>query len=311
MSKRSLLKCIFLSFIVLLLIIFLFGLDEPIVNLTINQPDLKCNVNSDCLGKFTGGESLECSDYVCANEKWQPYKSVIKNVFATSCGYSPKICTCQNNRCKTTYLKGVQDPTICDDINSNEKYGCYSYIAKVRNDTSICNNIKEEFYVYLCYSDVAIEKLDSAICGRIKNVEEKDQCYDALGRAKQEFASCDKIANENKKMWCYISLAETKKDISVCRNVENIQDNAKDLCYSSVAKVKLDPSICENIRDEIRQYSCYTPIAVEIQEPNICNALKVQKDFCYIEVATKKRDKTICEKILSQERKADCYTRFS
>ncbi len=109
---------------ILLIFLILFGVDEPIVNSTINKIDYSCSSNSDCEVKHSSGTGV-CS-YVgfCANKNWNYYESLIGGVYATSCVPSPASCTCVENRCKSFYIYQIKIIEDCENLYMKEKDYC-------------------------------------------------------------------------------------------------------------------------------------------------------------------------------------------
>ncbi len=91
---------------VFLVFFFLMGIDEPIINSTINRPDYSCNMDSDCSLKVIS--KGECGKWQCVNKNWNYYDSRINSVFALSCGHLEAKCSCVQNRCNTTYFSLIE-----------------------------------------------------------------------------------------------------------------------------------------------------------------------------------------------------------
>lgn len=134
-----------LLIIVIVAFIFLFGLDDPIVNSIINRPDSKkCGFDSDCTIRFIGGGDYGCPDDICANKDWKHYQSAIKNVFATSCLSIPQACLCENSRCSSIYLEENTNRDVCRRImDENEKNYCYYNLIRNSKDTEFCDLLSE------------------------------------------------------------------------------------------------------------------------------------------------------------------------
>jgi hypothetical protein len=117
--------------------LFLSGIDEPIVNLTINRPDFRCSVGLDCeLKSIPGGH---CCDRFCTNKNWDYHNSFINslmmNVFALSCSREPIACDCVNNRCESVSIWDITDPETCEKFkNEYEKQICHNEVLKNQNN---------------------------------------------------------------------------------------------------------------------------------------------------------------------------------
>ncbi|MBI2134286.1 hypothetical protein HYU11_06440 [Candidatus Woesearchaeota archaeon] len=79
--------------------ILIAGLDEPLMNNTINKPDYSCITDNDCTEKLI--HKVQCGRYQCVNSKWEYYDSMINRAFATSCRNTPYSCSCVENKCQT------------------------------------------------------------------------------------------------------------------------------------------------------------------------------------------------------------------
>ena len=88
-----------LSVILLITLLFLIGVDEPLINSTVNKPNYSCAVDSDCMPKSISKDI--CSSNVCLNKNWTYYNSRINSAFATMCISYNITCSCTENKCKT------------------------------------------------------------------------------------------------------------------------------------------------------------------------------------------------------------------
>jgi hypothetical protein len=53
--------------------------------------------------------------------------------------------------------EGPQDPAICNEIvNIELREECYFYISKATRDSSICDQIQDEFWQQRCYSETTV-----------------------------------------------------------------------------------------------------------------------------------------------------------
>jgi hypothetical protein len=122
-----------LMIIAILILIFLTGIDEPIVNNTINRPDTSCSVDTDCLNRPFSGR--DCS-FKCVNQNWKSYRSVIKNVFAGAC-ISSSSCSCVNNKCEAKRFKDSKNLDDCNKIHSSQRRNeCIKIISSNINRTN-------------------------------------------------------------------------------------------------------------------------------------------------------------------------------
>jgi hypothetical protein len=115
--------------LLIILVVFfmiLSGIDEPIVNYTINQPDDSCSIDSDCSVKSIskGG----CPDYHCVNSEWEYYDSIVNNVFGLSCKVPTYVCSCVTNTCVSKDISDSLNVDDCDFFEENAKENCIQHI---------------------------------------------------------------------------------------------------------------------------------------------------------------------------------------
>lgn len=111
-SKQLLKKIRPVYFIVgVILIFFLLGFDEPVVNNTVNRIDYSCNAASDCVAKSY--DNHLCAPKTCVNSDWEYYQSVINRVSGLSCYVYKAECDCVDNVCETNYIyEDEEDDTL-------------------------------------------------------------------------------------------------------------------------------------------------------------------------------------------------------
>ncbi len=101
---------------------FLFGLDEPLVNNTVNKPVYSCNMDSDCVSKSV---SLGvCGDWRCVNSDWSYYNSQISSVFSSSCVLPRFYCICNQNTCEEVDYTRATDEPICNRAGESQRDNC-------------------------------------------------------------------------------------------------------------------------------------------------------------------------------------------
>lgn len=161
-----------------------------------------------------------------------------------------------------------------------------------------------------CYSNVANIKQDPSVCEKIKDNSIKDNCYYRIGIAKQDPSVCDNMENQTEETRCYRDIAIHQKDSSVCDGVQD--QSMRDWCYQGVAEDTHDPSVCDKMQDSSRQDYCYLDIATNKDDPFFCGKIQSQstKDNCFLLVSAAKRDKFICDRISDQSKKNECINNF-
>ena len=92
--------------------ILLLGIDEPVINATINRPNYVCTTDSDC-AVISISKNL-CGKPECINKNWKYYDSIVNNVFALSC-ITPRLsCSCEKNVCTSTLLPSTFNKSLED-----------------------------------------------------------------------------------------------------------------------------------------------------------------------------------------------------
>ncbi len=116
------------------LVVFLFfGLDEPIVNNTINRPDYSCSIDTDCAVRTVskGG----CAGYKCVNEGWTYYDSMVNSAFALSCFQEIIVCSCVEQKCVSEDLSDSMNLSDCEMLEGYKKEECQILVSRNINRT--------------------------------------------------------------------------------------------------------------------------------------------------------------------------------
>jgi hypothetical protein len=126
-QKRSLL------IIVIVIFILLLGIDEPLINNTINRPYYSCSVDSDCVVKSIS--KGWCGNPQCVNKNWEYYDSMINSVFALSCGPILMSCSCVENKCKSKNLYKSTNLEDCEQLEEYQRERCIRIVSYNINKT--------------------------------------------------------------------------------------------------------------------------------------------------------------------------------
>lgn len=118
----------------------------------------------------------------------------------------------------------TMDPSLCEkDLTGNARVRCYTEIAEINNDVSICENIEEQ--------------------------HGKEYCYLQLGRHNPEI--CKKITGENDRYSCYVLAAKEKSDVMFCENIA-LESSLLEPCFRSAIK---DPELSGKCNELKQGYS--------------------------------------------------------
>jgi len=149
----------------------------------------------------------------------------------------------------------------CQDIDERlaDKVFCYKNVAKEKEDLFICDKIYEDMgenagmiSVYSCYSDVASVLGDDSICEEKIPAESayQDVCFLNVAISTEDFSLCERISDFSNARICYREIGAKRGDESECEQVEDAHNREK--CYVGVASNILDVSICEDEEKNFR-----------------------------------------------------------
>jgi hypothetical protein len=85
--------------------------------------------------------------------------------------------------------------TIMPIFYTSPRYLCYSKVAFLKNDITICEKIKDEFYHDWCYEDIAKVTGDASICEKVSHYGQ-NSCYLTMAEEKKDVSLCEKIKDE-------------------------------------------------------------------------------------------------------------------
>jgi hypothetical protein len=335
---------ILVGIVILIIIIFLLGLDEIVINSTINLPKIKCTTSSDCTEYDTVSKG-------CFNKNWNPYESVVKRVFGSIILPIGWYCTCDNNKCKTNYLyqgeingsiedcgriknldvkdicllsyaKAERRIEICSMIMGKTKRGECFFYNRLKANSENCEEISDVKLKKWC---IAIVKNDTSIC---EEINEKF-CYRDIAIAMKDSLICEKINGSYNRQTCYSDVAIATNNISLCEFIYDTRINVcydevnknlaletgnasfcEDdiLCYSSLVRTNNNTNLCDSIASQNNKEICIRYLAMARKDYILCESIvdSNNKDLCYIYVGEESKDINICNKIVNIEKKEDC-----
>ncbi|MCA9385439.1 hypothetical protein KC717_02200 [Candidatus Dojkabacteria bacterium] len=108
-------------------LIFLTGIDEPVINNTVNKTNYTCSVDSDCVVEST--QHGFCGKFECVNEDWRYYNSVANRVLALSCAPQVKHCSCVQSQCVTHDVRESTNLDDCENFTGYQKEQCEKIIT--------------------------------------------------------------------------------------------------------------------------------------------------------------------------------------
>lgn len=229
------------------------------------------------------------------------YRSAIKTKNISLCVHSYTDCCAELGR-------NTLDISVCEQAMGIGAMGigcsnaCYEAIAiqthnfsigdiaKNRLDSSVCEEIEDNYNKDSCYIYVAINEQNLSLCELITDGQIKDGCFEKVPKKQRNIAIdtlnetlCENVINQTLKDNCYLNIAIKKEDYSLCEKI--IIQNNKDMCYRYECDYNPDPDVCEKIFSQ------------------------KNKDYCYLHVAIKKQNEFLCEEIVSEYYKDSCYAK--
>lgn len=181
-------------------------------------------------------------EYVCADGQ-----TTVKNISqcpAVAAGAAveidPEMKTCEempeteniqfSDYCYMGLAYKRENATICKELSQNKKLECYSYIAVLKNDVTICDAIGSQ--KSQCYSNYAVNKGDITACDKITDLNSKDSCYASYASTVGDITVCNKIVTINQKDNCYQNIASQRCDVTLCDSIVNT--NTKQQCINNL-----------------------------------------------------------------------------
>lgn len=196
----------------------------------------------------------------------------------------------EKDTCINIVAKNLKDEKLCNKASGIMGEHCYSNVALIKKNMSICYNIPEDSKVYMrerCFGDI-MEESNFSVCAGLKTMEETD---DSSGIYKET---------------CYEKFAEKEKDESICNNIDGIKEG----CYVQVAIQKEDVDLCKSFEESWARDGCYQGIALISGKENKELCIKIEenqtRDMCYYNIAVRSNDKMICDMIIEDETISNC-----
>ena len=182
------------------------------------------------------------------------------------------------NDCYALYSIFNDNEDGCGFIDdSTQKDDCYSQIAFVKKDASLCENIITG--APECYASIAIETNDASLCE--KAGLEKRQCFVAA-----QTGNIDDCDNGLQSRFC--KDAAVAKDPSICNEINDLGE----FCYQNVAINTNTSSLCN--KAGIGKDHCFFKIATTINNAAICENLTDTRDNCVAWVAFNTGNTDLC-----------------
>lgn len=164
------------------------------------------------------------------------------------------------------------DENYCNQISNNlEKAYCWVKLAQKLKDDKICEKILSPQYITdelqtardSCFSEVAKVKKDQTLCEIVRLPEYKDNCYRFVGEATNDISICEKISDfmsptkgfsKDPRTDCFNTVAFALNDTSICSRIRLRVDKAS--CLLELGEKLKDTSICAKIEIQPEKDIC-------------------------------------------------------
>lgn len=184
----------------------------------------------------------------------------------------------EKNDCYALYSIFNDSESGCSFIDdATQKYDCYSQIAFVKKDASLCENVligKPE-----CYASIALETNDASLC--VNAGLAKRQCFVAAQTG--NFDDCEEGLQSR-----FCKDAAVAKDPSICNEMNDLGE----FCYQNVAINTNTSSLCN--KAGVGKDHCFFKIATTINNAAICENLTDTRDNCVAWVAFNTGNRELC-----------------
>ncbi|MBI5159469.1 hypothetical protein HY992_05090 [Candidatus Micrarchaeota archaeon] len=224
-------------------------------------------------------------------------------------------CGDYGDSCIYDYASSTLNLSACSLISSTlKKHACQAFVS---NDLSFCQNLPatDNTTRDACYTNVAKLKNDSSLCYYAVTRTYVNLCYEHFALANNDASACSKKYDEFDRDDCYSVLASRTRNASVCGLIVSgfMNKTLADVCRNNVAKDTGKPETCSGIIVNYHRYNCYAYI---VESPDAdygkesCDAIPAKdtswKDACYSRLSKKTGDKTLCEQITDSALKETC-----
>ncbi|MBS3127834.1 hypothetical protein J4410_01705, partial [Candidatus Woesearchaeota archaeon] len=236
------------------------------------------------------------------------------------------------NKCYTQAASLKKDIEICkkvDDSTYLDTPECYSTIAYVTGNKSICDNVKSRNAHYICISGVAIATNNETICNDQESFVMKEDCIRNIAAIRHDAELCNKLQQKPAREWCYALVAQATGNKELCNNISKEDtlrrlgckmalldkqyyrgsclglgpELARDYCFyaheesTKNMKITEDYELCNGASTDFKQKAaCLANLAYVNGNPSYCNELNVTSDhdFCVRVAAGTKREVSYC-----------------
>lgn len=205
-----------------------------------------------------------------------------------------------------TDCERLSDPALRDQ--------CLRSLVQTTKNTSYCEGLPGVLERDMCYSTFANNNDDPTACAGISTDYLRMSCnnniYTKLAISRSNPSLCNQLVYNESELRpalvdrCILEVATQNNDTSLCAGISN--SALMQQCITG----RIDFSVCEDITDSNQRSSCIFSLAVQSNDPDLCNRVPTPylRDNCFYQISTTKRDRSICDRIAGENLRSICKT---
>jgi len=197
--------------------------------------------------------------------------------------------------CQMNITRVANSLELCQTIKDTEvREACLAMLGADNLNKDYCALIKDDYLDGVCKTKIAMVKNDKTLCSQIRHTDSKDLCYGhfVLNKKFASQAMCDDINEEFIKDMCELVLAVQEKNTKKCDSYSGEDEHTKATCYFAIAVKHNDASFCSKI--------------ITTDEEDLLEAEKKSKDACFAIIAINLSDLGMCDKIEDSAIRQEC-----
>ena len=215
---------------------------------------------------------------------------------------------------------------VCKEWPSEWSYICYTHIAKIKYNVSICDEyvsdrIELEYDKYSnitlresCYESVAITNFDPSLCNFNKCFEriaistknlslcKNQECYTSYATQLNDINACGLVEDENLRNGCFNQIADNTGNLRVCENIYITEKPFVKECWTDDEGRKHCTSETHSFLNKTEQYKISNCYRIAKENPKKCDdvaydSMKLRNE-CYYTISKLTNNPEICKNIV-------------
>lgn len=168
----------------------------------------------------------------------------------------------------------------CQTVEKADQTQCYIDVAIETKDISVCNSAEGRSENWCRFeASKALDLLEG--CESLNgDVYWENICYKYFGENHADPELCNKVENKQSNQECLVNIAVDTGNPNVCKEIEvSIQEDntQKEKCYYDSSIASLNPLNCDRLENPINRDTCVSKIARAKDDPELCNAIKLDE----------------------------------